>query len=169
MSQYQTQSIPQEKFLLMAVNLLHKAFVEAPRTDAKNIYREISEGKAVHLTTVRMEDGSTSRFNLKLDHSEYRGKLNYGAFRASLATLIGNVTQALKDEREINVFNAQEDPGTMMFGITAVTLEDDTPNVMVLGAELGGGAGQAMLSLMYLDPSQFVDQAPESSGPPGTV
>jgi hypothetical protein len=165
MPQFQTQSIPQDKFLRMAMNLLHKSFVESARTDAKNAYREIADGKAVHLTTVRMEDGSTSRFNLKFDHTEFRGKLNYGAFRASLATLIGNVSQALQDEREINVFNADEDPNTMIFGVTAVTLEEETPNVMVLGVELGNSAGEAMLSLMYLDPSQFVEQsAGDSAG-----
>jgi hypothetical protein len=110
-----------------------------------------------------MEDDSTSRFNLRFDHSEYRGKLNYGAFRASLATLIGNISQALQDEREINVFNANEDPNTMIFGVTAVTLEEDTPNVMVLGAELGNRAGESTLSLSYLDPSQFVEQTPEDA------
>ena len=163
MSQFQTQSIPQDKFLRMAVNLLHKTFVESARTDAKNAFREIADGRAAHLTTVRMEDGSTSRFNLRFDHSEYRGKLNYGAFRASLATLIGNISQALQDEREINVFNANADPNTMIFGVTAVTVEEDTPNVMVLGAELGNRAGESTLSLLYLDPSQFVEQTPEDA------
>ena len=164
MPQYRSQSMPREKFLLMAVNLLHKAFVEAPRTDAKNNYREIAEGRPVHLTTVKMEDGSVSRFGLRLDHSEYRGKLNYGAFRASLSALINNIGQALKDEREINVFNAQDNPDTMLFGVTAVTLEDDTPNVMVLGAELGSRAGESVLNLMYLDPSQFMAQDSADAG-----
>ena len=160
MSQFQSQSIPQDKFLRMAVNLLHKSFVESARTDAKNAYREIADGKAVHLTTVRMEDGSTSRFNLRFDHSEYQGKLNYGAFRASLATLIGNLSQALQDQREINVFSGNEETNSMIFGVTAVTVEEETPNVMVLGTELGNRAGEVMLSLMYLDPSQFVEQTP---------
>jgi len=155
MPQYQSQSIPREKFMLMAVNLLHKAFVEAARTDAKNAFRDISESRDVNLATVRMEDESTSRFKLMLDHSEYQGKFNYGAFRGSLATLITNITQALRDEREVNVFNAQGDANTMIFGVTAVTLEDDKPNVMVLGADLGTAAGEVVLRLMYLDPKQF--------------
>ena len=52
----------------------------------------------------------------------------------------------------------------MIFGVTAVTLEDDTPNVMVMGAELGGKPGEAMLSLMYLDPSQFMAQEVPEGG-----
>ena len=164
MPQYQSQSMPREKFLTIAANLLHRTFVEAPRTDAKNAYREIAEGRPIHLTTVQMEDGSTSRFGLRLDHSEYRGKLNYGAFRASLSALITNIGQALKDQREINVFNAQDNPDTLLFGVTAVTLEDDIPNVMVLGAELGGTAGEAVLNLMFLDPSQFMAQDAPAAG-----
>jgi hypothetical protein len=161
MPDYPSQSIPREKFLLIAANLLHRAFVDCTRTEAKNTYREIAEGRPVHLTTVRMEDGSTSRFGLRMDYSEYRGRLNYGAFRASLSALISNIGQALEDKREVNVFSAQDNPHTLLFGVTAVTLENDTPNVMVLGAELGGSRGEAMLNLMYLDPSQFM--APEST------
>jgi len=155
MAQLQTQAIPREKFLTLSVSLLHRAFIESARTDAKNMYRQVSGGRAVHLSTVEMEDKSTSRFELSLDQSEFRGKLNYGAFRASLASLIANISQALRDEKEFSVFNAQEDTDTMIFGITAVTVERDTANVMVLGADLDGQGGATTLRLMYLDPEQF--------------
>lgn len=163
MAQLQTQSIPREKFLLMAINLLHKAFIESARTDAKNVYKDISAGKAIHLTTVKMEDDSTVRFNLSLDHSEFRGKLNYGAFRASLATLIANITEALREEKEFPLFNADASDSNMIFGITAVTVEEEKPNVMVLGADVGGQGAATMLRLMYLDPKQFA--APQTVDP----
>ena len=78
MAQLQSQSISQEKFLLMCVNLLHKVFFEAPRTDAKKAYRQLEEGNTILLTTVQMEDKSTVRFHLALDCSEFRGKLTSG-------------------------------------------------------------------------------------------
>lgn len=169
MAQLQTQSIPREKFLLMSANLLHKAFVEAARTDAKNIFKEIADGGAIHLTTVQMEDKSTLRIGLSLDQSEYRGKLNYGAFRASLATLIANITQTLRDQKEFPVFNADEDAAATIFGITAVTIEKELPNVMVLGSDPGSQAGSIGLRLMYLDPQQFLDQeVAETAGPAGS-
>lgn len=155
MAPYQSQSISQDKFLLICNNLLHKAFIEAARTDAKKVYRVLAEGKRIYLTTVQMENKSTVRFNISLDKSEFRGKLNYSAFRASLATLIGHIAQVLEDQREVNVFNAQDNPSTMIFGITAVTLEDDQPNVMVLGADTADQGNEVMLRLLYLDPSQF--------------
>ena len=168
MAQFQTQSIPREKFLLMSINLLHKAFIESARTEAKNVYKEISGGNAIHLTTVQMEDKSTVRFNLSLDQSEYSGKLNYGAFRASLATLIGNITQTLRDEKEFPIFNADDDPNSMIFGITAVTVEQDIPDVMVLAANPGGQGGATMLRLMYLNPQQFTEQQASGAAESGS-
>ena len=155
MAQTQSQEIPQETFLTMSANLLHKAFIESARTDAKNLYKQISEGKRVALTQVQMEDKSTVRFDLSLEHSEYQGSLNYSGFRASLATLIGNLVTALQKEEKIPVFNAQHDPNVKMFGVTAVTVDDEQPSVMVLGADSSGTEASIALRLMYIDPSQF--------------
>ncbi|MBN7796687.1 hypothetical protein [Parahaliea mediterranea] len=155
MAQHQTQTIPREKFLLMSVNLLHRALLETNRTQAKNLYRELSEGRAVHLTNVQMEDRSTVRFDLSLDHSEYRGKLNFGTFRTSLTVLIARLSDALREQRNITVFTAENDPNVMIFGVTGVTWQDGEPSVLVLGADSGAGQPSVMLKLMYLDHSQF--------------
>ncbi|MEQ8515529.1 MAG: hypothetical protein RIC38_07990 [Chromatocurvus sp.] len=155
MAATQTQSIPQDKFLTLSVNLLNKVFLEASRTDAKNLYREISEGAPVALTRVQMEDKSEVRFDLRLDHSEFRGRLNYGSFRASLTTLIANIVEALRDRKPVKVFHADHDRNIVIFGITAPTVEDNEANVMVLGADASEGQPSVMLQLMYLDPDQF--------------
>ena len=166
MAQVQSQSISRDKFLLMAVNLLGRAFIQAPRTDAKRVYREMEEGRPIHLATVEMEDKSTARFDLSLDHGEFRGKLNYGGFRASLATLLGNITAKLQEEDpEVSVFTAGDDPNNMIFGVNAVTVEAEQPNVLVLGADTGMRGNSVMLKLMYLDPEQFQGGA-EGDGVP---
>ncbi|MCB1676352.1 MAG: hypothetical protein KDI01_08675 [Halioglobus sp.] len=155
MAQTHSQSIPREQFLTLCANLLHRTFVDATRTDAKQVYRELAAGRVAPLSTVRMEDQSTVRFDLALDHSEFGGKLNYGAFRASVLTLIGNVAEVLREKRPVNVFNAHDDAGRIVFAVSAVTLEAQRPNVMVLGADLASGDAAVTLRLMYLDPEQF--------------
>ena len=155
MASSQIQSMPQEKFLLVAVNLLHAAFVEAARTEAKNLYNEISQGSIVHLTSVRLADDSIARFDVSLAHGEYQGSLNYGAFRASLTSLIGNISKVLSEEKELRVFSSLNGGNAMIFGITAVTHEDNKPNVMVLAADTGQEGGGTTLQLMYLNPEQF--------------
>ena len=164
MSQLQSQSIPQDKFLLMCVNLLHKAFIESARTDAKNAYRDMAAGKVVNITTVQMEDRSTVQFNMSMDHSEFRGKLNYGAFRASVGVLINNLSQWLRDEKEVPVFDGGERDKTRIFGVTAVTVENKQPNVMVLGANTADSQAAVMLRLAYLNPDQFTSN--EQPTPP---
>ena len=92
---------------------------------------------------------------MSLDHSEFAGHLNFGAFRGGLGVLLGNIARALQQKREVTVFTVDQRPGTMLFGITGVTVEGDRTSVMVLGAESGVEAGTITLQLMYLDPAQF--------------
>jgi hypothetical protein len=164
MARYQTQSIPTGKFLSMSANLLHRAFIEANRTSAKQVFRELSGGGTVPIATVRMEDDSTVHFRVALDHSEFRGRLNYGAFRASLATLLANIAGALREEKAVSTFAGAGGEDSMIFGISAVTVEEGTPSVMVLGADMGAPGAGVLLRLMYLDPAQFEQQQVADSG-----
>ncbi len=155
MSATAQQNIPRDKFLVIAINLLHRNFVAAGRTQAKRLFRDILAGRVVPITTVRMEDGATLAFRLCLDHSEFAGPLNFSAFRGGLGVLLGNISRALQDKREVAVFGMQQRPDSVMFGITGVTRDAERTNVMVLGAETGVEPGKVTLRLMYLDPAQF--------------
>ena len=150
-----SQTVSREKFLTMSVNLLYKAFLESRRTEAKQVFREMLAGKTVALTNVQMEDKSLVRFDVALDHDLYRGKLNFGSFRAGLALLVARLSDALREQRDITVFTAEHDPNVMIFGVTAVTWEEGEPSVMVLGADASSTRGTVELRLQYLDPEQF--------------
>ena len=155
MASTHNDSMPQAKFLHLSVNLLHRALLEPGRTEVKRLFRELVEGRDTPLARVEMEDGASASFNLALDHSEFRGRLNFGAFRTSLVTLLKNITDALGESKELKVFGAQQDSGAVIFGVTAVTVENGMPNVMVLSADSGSGATGTTLRLLYLDPGQF--------------
>lgn len=152
----QPQTLSPQKFLILAANLLHRALVAPGRTEAKQLYRRIEEGERTALASVRMEDESTAAFGLSLDHSEFRGKLNYGAFRASLNALLANIGGVIQEDKAVRVFTAQDGGESMIFGVPAVTVEQGRTNVLVLCADTGGGATE--LRLMYLDPLQFEAQ-----------
>jgi hypothetical protein len=159
MAQNQSQTIPRDKFLTIAVNLLYKAFLEKRRTEAKNVFRDMVVGKSVHLTNVQMEDRSQVRFDIALDHSEFRGKLNFGAFRASLAVLIAQLSDALRAGRDIKVFSDQGNPDNIIFGLSAHTEVDGDVNIMMLGVDSSPTRGSVELRLQYLDPAQFVPES----------
>jgi hypothetical protein len=159
MSQSQNQTIPREQFLTMATNLLHRSLIETPRTNAKNLYRAMTKGDSVHITTVEMQDKSKVRFDVAFDHTEFKGSVNFSAFRTSLSLLVSNLVKTLTEKAEITVFSAENDPNVMIFGVTAVTQEQGETNIMVLGADSSEGQPSVLLRLMYIDYSQFSDQA----------
>jgi hypothetical protein len=162
MAQIPQQTIPTDKFLLIAVNLLHQQFIGAARTQAKRVFREFETGRTLGITTVKMEDESTVRFSMVLDHSEFQGKLNFGAFKASVSILLGNLAKALQEKKKIAVFNVEGGANSVLFGVTGVTVEDEQPNVMVLGCDVGEEAGAVTLRLLYLNPDQFIRQDGDS-------
>lgn len=157
MASNQSQSIPRDQFLTMAINLLHRAFIEANRTEAKNLFKSVAEGKVVPLTKVEMQDKSVIRFDVSLDHSEFRGTLNFSAFKNSLATLLANLVGALQDGQKIPSFTAQGNDKNQIIGITAVTVEDEIPAVMVLSVQTSDREPAVMLRPMYLDHEQFLE------------
>ncbi|MEZ5554878.1 hypothetical protein [Haliea sp.] len=163
MAQNPTRSIPRDQFLTIAVNLLYKAFLENRRTEAKNVFRDLATGRSVHLTNVVMEDKSQVRFDVALDHSEFRGKLNFGAFRSSLAMLVAQLSDALRAGKDIKVFSEQNNPDNVVFGLSAATEEEGEVNVMVLGADSNAARGSIELRLQYLDPAQFAQASPANA------
>jgi len=156
MAQPGSTNIPTEQFLLIAINLLHRELIAVPRTQGKRLFRELEQGKVIPLKTIRMEDRSTVAFRLEMDHSEFDGKLNYGAFRSGLSVLLNNISRTLQEKRQVKVFQMQNREQSVMFGVTGVTLEREVPQVLVLGADTSGPPGNVLLRLMYLDRRQFV-------------
>ena len=153
----QTRPLAQDKFLLVAVNLLHRAFLDCTRADAKQRFRKLCDGTSLHLGDVTLEDESAARFAVALDSSEYIGKLNFSGFRTSVEVLLANLVQALREERELPVFSSQDNNSTI-FGVTGATALGKRANVMVLAVSPGPAGDIAQLQLMYLDPSQFQQQ-----------
>lgn len=155
-SRHQDHSLSTDKFLTIAANLLYKTFFDTTRTAAKGIYRQLHEGRVLNLANVRMEDKSQVRFELRLDYSEYHGRLGFSAFRAGLGQLINNIGQTVKKPDEITTFTAEHDPRLLLFGVTGVTMEGEQPNVLALGADTSGsGDASVQLQLMYLDHKRF--------------
>lgn len=157
MSKSQKYEVSPANFLTIATNVLHKSLLEVPRTTAKNIFKAVSEGRRVPMLDVRMEEDADVRFDIALDHTEYRGdRLNFGAFRSSLTALVGALGDALRNEVDIPVFTEKTD-GSMLYGIPGITEENEHGNMLMLSVNLRG-PGSVLLKLQYIDPSQFVTQ-----------
>ena len=159
MSLSQSEPVSQDEFLFLAASMLHQTFIDSSRTDAKKLYKQLAAGGTAKLTSVQIAQDSQAASHVSLSHSEFRGTLNFSAFRASVTMLVAKIAQALREEKELKVFNALNGGGAMIFGVTAVTEEEGQRNVMVLAADMCEEENATLLQLMYLDPAQFVGGA----------
>jgi hypothetical protein len=153
----ETKSLPPAKFLTIAANLLLNALIKAERADAKRKFRDLQQGKVVPITYLEMEDKALVRFDLELDHERYQGDLNFGSFRTGLALLLSNAKKTLEKPEELRIYRKHDNPRAILFGVLAITSEDDRPSVLVLGADSSGGDASVRLTLTYLDSVQFED------------
>lgn len=158
----QSQPMPSKQFLLIAANLIHRFLIAPSRAEVKQRFRSLQGGQLLPLQTVELEDKSLAQFGLCLDHSEYRGKFNFSAFRDSLETLVGNIAAVLKADKDLSSFSEEGDNGAQIFAITGVTIAGEQANVLVLGTEPDATGDATVLKLMYLDPGQF--QAQQQAG-----
>lgn len=155
-----SHSLSQNQFLIVAANLLHRFLIAPGRAEAKRRFRDLEDGRLLALQPIEMEDKSRAEFGLSLDCSEYRGKLNFSAFRSSLEVLLVNLSEALKSEKEVSSFASHEDSQAKIFAVTGLTAEGKEVNVLVLGTEPDGSGRATILKLMYIDPAQFEPSAP---------
>ncbi|MEE4279670.1 MAG: hypothetical protein V2I82_14480 [Halieaceae bacterium] len=160
----QTKSLPPQQFLTISGNLLRKSLVLASRTEAKRIFREIEAGKTVPLTYLELEDKSLVRFDLSLDHKMYRGSFTFKAFRDSVGLLVLNIGEALTEQESIRIFQEENNPRSMVFGVFAITVEEDQPSILSLVIDSSAGDASVELKLTYLDSVQFQQQAGDGSG-----
>ncbi len=148
-----------EKFLTIACNVLNRAFLESARTDAKNIFKTMQEGKRVALIKLQMEDESELRVDASLNSSEFNGRINFGAFRANLQALLGTASAQLENERNIVTFTEQN-TGATLFGVPGITQEEGELNALLMAADFSQ-PGTVHLQLQYMEPGQFLEKNAE--------
>lgn len=153
MALYRTQSITPEKLLVIAANILHKAFFECTRLEAKRRYQFVHDGRTVFLLKLRVDDGSELEVNLNLERSELRGKLNFSVFRNLVGQLLNAYADQLNKKLTLNTFS-DEERKRWVYLIPAVAQADSQLNMLVLAANMAQ-PGVLNLELMFIDPAQF--------------
>ena len=159
--------IDSNQFATIATNLLNQGLLEAGRTTAKRIFRELEEGRTVGLTNLRMEDGGQVRFDLSLDAQAFNGALNYSAFRDGVVALVADLATALRAEKTLPTYKPVDGPeslptemvGSTLFGAGGLTEHEGVTNLLMLGVRPRDDQPIVTLQLMYLDPAQFATAA----------
>ncbi|MEX1667691.1 hypothetical protein AB4876_02135 [Zhongshania guokunii] len=139
--------------LAVAATLFKTGILDAGRTEAKRYFRELEAGRELILSDMAMPDKSKLRIKLQLLPQEFRGNLNFSAFKEHLLFLTAELAKVVKAQSEPIVMS-DDSGGQLLFNIPALTYIDGVLNALVLGADLRR-SGELVLQLMFIDPDQY--------------
>ncbi len=162
MSNTQAISLQPQQLLTLATQVLYKCFFEANREQSKQIYNEIEKGKQTTLFSMDMGQAGQMQGDLALDHSEFKGKLNYSQFRAALGGMINHISEKAKNKEETDTFTNQQ-TGELLFHAPGFVEEKGQLNVLLLSV-VQPGRGSMVFRLMFVDPDQYVQKGTEQEG-----
>ncbi|CAH0990525.1 hypothetical protein SIN8267_00617 [Sinobacterium norvegicum] len=152
MSDFVEHSLTPEKLLALGNNLIYKAFLEASRVQAKRLYAGLLEGKTAFIVTVKMEDGTELKVDVKMYREHYQGKLNFSIFKKQLELLVARIDQRLKSAAPDRVNMRSDSEGANhLFNIPAMMQDGERLNILMLGMSTQA-PGRILYSLNYLDP-----------------
>ncbi len=157
-SQIRVEKISPERLLTIGVNVLHRAFHDGPRADAKRRYQFIMERQPVYLLNMALDTGAEVQVVMNLERSELRGRLNFSLFRQLIAQLVVNYSEVLNAGTPLNLYSdAQNRRWVFLHPVFCNTGESTAEglNALVLAMDMGR-TGQLRLELMFLDPQQFI-------------
>jgi hypothetical protein len=118
-------------------------------------------GKRIAVTQLRMEDEGEVRLDVTLDHSEFRGALNFSIFRDSVLALLSRLGDTLRDEdTSLPVMRMMDETGEAtserrLFGVPGLIVVDGVANMLMMGATPSVSEPVVLIELMYIDPEQF--------------
>lgn len=157
-TRFRVEKISPERLLTIGVNVLHRAFHEGPRVDAKRRYQFIMERRPVYLLNMSMETGAEVKVVMSLERSELRGRLNFSLFRQLIAQLLVNYSELLSAGQPPNVFSDAQNR-RWVFLHPAFCNTPEGLNALALAMDMGR-PGELRLELMFLDPQQFIKKDP---------
>lgn len=163
MAQYTDISLPTDRFLSGAMNVLHGAFLGASRAESKRHFARIQGGSVLELGALPLSDGSQLQFKVALDQQYFQGKLSFTTFRRSLSVLIGRIVERIRLKKDMPTYSSED--GSVLFNIPALLSFEGKQNVFMLGMD-APGEGEVTLRLQFLDPEQFRRPAPSAESQP---
>ncbi|ROS04817.1 hypothetical protein EDC56_0330 [Sinobacterium caligoides] len=154
MSQFVQHSLSPERLLSVGNNILYKAFLEATRIDSKRLYGGLLEGGTASLVTMRLDDETEVKINLRMYAEDYQGKLNYGSFKKHVSLLIARINERLQSNGPDRMNMRSDARGANhLFNIPAMMKDGDKVNILMFGMSTQT-PGKILFTLNYLDPSK---------------
>lgn len=157
---FRVENVAPQQLLTIGVNVLHQAFHDGPRLDAKRRYQFIIKQQPVFLLDMAMEGGGQLKVTLGMERSELRGQLNFSLFRQLVGQLLVNYSNVLNSGKPLNTFTDAQSRRWVFLHPTFCKTEQGV-NALVLVADLSR-IGELRFELMFVDPQQFLSSEPKA-------
>jgi len=138
--------------------MLARSFLEAPRAEAKRLFRAVRDDASVPFITLELKHSGSFCCRLTLDAHGYVGSLSFSAFRRALAHHVHRLSEAIEREASLNLFS-NEEGSEIVFHHPGVIETDGQINVLVSGTRQLK-PDELLVTLRFLDP-QALERAPE--------
>lgn len=156
MTQQQNFSIDARKLFNMSANLIVAGFFKQKPEKAKQLYKELKDGKQVRAGELTgNQSGAKIPVLMQLERSEYRGQFNLPNFDASLRALVSRIQTVIRKDPELKELRTltNEATGGILFNVPSAIQTGDHVNVLMIAIEPGNN--KLVVKLLFLDPDQF--------------
>ena len=150
-------SIKHDELLYIATQSLFNHFFQVAREQSKLRFTEINRGNRPSLRKLKTNLGKQIEVMLALDSREFRGRINYSAFRMALARLLQEADIRLREKENLNVYTNPE-TDEQLFNIPGFVEQKGNLNAMLLVTE-NPRPGVLLLKLKFVDASNYARPA----------
>ena len=132
-------------------NNFRQQFFNADKTSAKALFPSLQRGEVVPFMEISVGDQATVRCDLKLDHAQFDGKLNFSKFRNALDAHLLRVADRLAAGEELHIFRSENFNG-LVYNHPGPVRDDEAVNFLLTGVEQKR-PGVLIVHIFFVDPA----------------
>ncbi len=150
MSTQQVTLMPQQIATALNNNFRHQ-FFDADKTSAKALYTSLHRGEVVPFMEISAGEQGKVRCDLKLDHAQFDGRLNFSKFRNALDAHLTRVADRLVAGEELQIFRSDDFNG-LVYNHPGPVRDDEAVNFLLTGIEQKR-PGVLIVHVFFVDPA----------------
>jgi hypothetical protein len=162
MTSEQNVTMDSRRLFNLGANLIAAGFLKQNATDAKKLFKELKQGKAIKGGQLKSEkSGQVIPIKLQLDRKEFRGQLNFPNFDVSVRALLKIFDTEARKDKELKTLSTltNQETGEILFNMPSGLKIDDDINVLMMAVKPENDC--IIVRLTFMEPKPFLVETPQ--------
>lgn len=162
MTAEQNLTIDPRRLFNLGANLIAAGFIKQNATEAKKLFKELKQGKAIKGGQLKSEQsGQVIPIKLQLDRKEFRGQFNFPNFDVSVRALLKIFDTEARKDKELKTLRTltNQDTGEVLFNIPSGLSIDENINVLMMAVKPMNDC--IVVRLVFMEPEPFLVETPQ--------